>query len=96
MRPQYECSGQEPIDERGAKGTVPARCEALLPCRQRAPAVPEVKALFLLKLGSRSSEELRSAVPLPVFKARSGLATILLRVRCGEENPPREILPLGS
>lgn len=63
----------------GRRGQSQRRCETLLLCRQRAPAVPEVKALVLLKLGSSSAEELRSVVPLPVwFKAGSGLAIILL------------------
>ncbi|KAM9653090.1 LOW QUALITY PROTEIN: NADP-dependent oxidoreductase domain-containing protein 1 [Morphnus guianensis] len=64
----------------GRRGRSQRRCETLLLLRrQRAPAVPEGKALFFLNRGSSPSEELRSVVPLPVwFKAGSGPAVILL------------------
>lgn len=76
-------AGQGPLWGRGAQGTGRSqrRCEPLLLLlrRQRAPAVPEGKALFFLNRGSSPSEELRSVVPLPVwFKAGSGPAVILL------------------
>lgn len=82
-RPRPRARGLSGGGGRRAQGTGRSqrRCEPLLLLlrRQRAPAVPEGKALFFLNRGSSPSEELRSVVPLPVwFKAGSGPAVILL------------------